>query len=273
MAARTPTNTKPRPSLFRALGRHEPPQEIEIDGRWYQQIRIFKHDSWAATALYRSATDTIVCKFNRTARILGLPSAWLGRRLAQREGWFLQTLAGVPGIPRAYRQIYADGRLLTNAVAHDYIEGTPLSLDQKSSPQFFARLEQLLGELHRRRIAYVDLHKPENVLVGADGRPYLIDFQISMSLPNIIGCNALLRMLQRSDLYHMHKHRVWRLDNANFDEVMQAYRPWWIKLHRSIGVPFRTLRRRLLVLLGIRRGTGMAHTEQAVEPGLYRKSA
>src|SRR5690606_6594810 len=103
--------------------------------------------------------------------------------------------------------------------------------------------------------------------------PYLIDFQISVVLPNVIGCNALLRMLQQSDLYHMHKHRVWRLDNARFDEVMQAHRPWWIKLHRGTGVPFRTHRRRLLVLLGIRRGRGMAHTEQAVEPGLYRKSA
>jgi hypothetical protein len=267
------SNTKSRPALFRALGRNEPPPRIEIDGRTYSRETTYKHDSWAATAMYRHGDHTVVCKFNRTARILGFPGAWLGRLLARREAWFLSALADVPGIPRAYVHIASNGHWLPNAVAHDFIEGTPLSLVQQSTPEFFAQLEQLLRQLHRRRIAYVDLHKPENVLVGTDGRPYLIDFQISAALPDWIGCRQLLRILQQSDLYHMHKHRTWRLDNERFDDIMAAHRPWWIKLHRAVGVPFRAVRRRLLVALGVRRGSGMAHTEQNVEPGLYRDPA
>src|SRR5262245_57455230 len=56
---------RPRPALFRALGKDEPPGEIIVDGQTYRRVTLFKHDSWAATALYQSTEQTIVCKFNR----------------------------------------------------------------------------------------------------------------------------------------------------------------------------------------------------------------
>ncbi len=44
---------RPRPALFRALGRDEPPSVVTIGGEKHELIEIFKHDSWAATALTR----------------------------------------------------------------------------------------------------------------------------------------------------------------------------------------------------------------------------
>ncbi len=58
---------------------------------------------------------------------------------------------------------------------------------------FFDHVEEMLNVLHARRIIYVDLHKQENVLVGDDGLPYLIDFQVSVQLPNTAVCQPLFR--------------------------------------------------------------------------------
>ncbi|MFM8951864.1 MAG: hypothetical protein ACKOOF_02200 [Planctomycetaceae bacterium] len=62
-------------------------------------------------------------------------------------------------------------------------------------------------------MAHVDLHKRENILVDDDGRPHLIDFQISFALPrsNRLAarlCGGLMRLLQRCDDYHLFKHRL-----------------------------------------------------------------
>jgi hypothetical protein len=45
-------SVRPRPPLLRALGRDEPPGEVDIDGQRYRLVRVVKHDSWAATAFY-----------------------------------------------------------------------------------------------------------------------------------------------------------------------------------------------------------------------------
>ena len=42
---------------------------------------------------------------------------------------------------------------------------------------------------------------------------------------------------------------------------MQRMRPWWIRAHRCVAIPFRTVRRRLLTALGIRSKSGHAFSE------------
>ncbi len=266
-------STKSRPSIFRALGINSPPSEIEIADRFYAKSVEFKHDSWAATAQYECGGHRVVCKFNRTQSVLGLPCKWVGRLLARRESEFLRQLGDIPGIPRSYALIKTSGKKLANAAAHDYVDGNPLSLVFCVDEAFFRELETLLEKIHERNIAYVDLHKPENVLVGTDGKPYLIDFQISIRLPGFWPFSSILKMLQASDRYHLMKHKQFRLNYHHSYATMNSNRPWWIRCHRKLAVPIRTLRRRLLVALGIRAASGMANTEQAVEPGLARSDS
>jgi hypothetical protein len=135
--------------------------------------------------------------------------------------------------------------------------------------RFFPMLEALLRRVHQRGIAYVDLHKRENILVGEDGRPYLIDFQISLQLPLRGPVGALLRLLQRCDTYHLAKHlRRGKLEQGIRSAAPRdAGRPWIIRLHRRIAVPLRTSRRALLVWLGVRAQGGRAHSEVAPEVG------
>lgn len=262
---------RPRPPLFRALGDREPPDRISVAGVPFAWVRTFKHDSWAATALYQDVWgERVVCKFNREQPILGVPMRWLGRLLARRESRMLELLHDEPRVPGLRGPVSVAGRRVQSATAHDYIPGRPLRDGDHVEEEFFAELRRVLDRVHARGIAYVDLHKRENVLVGDDGRPYLIDFQISAKLPRVWPLSTLLWLLQQSDQYHLVKH-VYRQRPDLCGPVLaaQAERPpWWIRLHRRAAVPFRRLRRRLLVWLGIRTGRGRAQSEYAPESGV-----
>jgi hypothetical protein len=261
-------STRKRPAMFRALGSADPPKKIEVDGESFDLLSVFKHDSWAATALYQGQNTQVVCKFNRVQSCLGVPMRWLGGWLARREAKFFRILESVPGIPRSFKSVAIDGRVAPTAFCHEFIPGRPLSLVHDPNEVFFDKLSRLLDAIHARQMAYVDLNKPENVLVGDDGQPYLFDFQISLRFPNWPVARWMLRLLQQSDRYHLMKHRTWRLNRASFEQEMERHRPWWIRWHRKVGVPLRNFRRRLLVWLNIRKGQGAAHTEVAPEHGL-----
>ncbi len=266
---------RPRPALFRALGAAEPPQTIEVRGEICQRVDVFKHDSWAATARYRGPAADIVCKFNRQQSILGLPMAWFGRRLAAREALAMHHLQGIAGLPVDCGPIYANGQLLRNAVGHDFIHGRPLGSSTTPNNEFFPRLILLLAAVHRRDLAYVDLHKRENVLVGDDGRPHLIDFQVCFGLwkpwaaKNWL-CRKLLQQLQRADCYHLAKHvRKQRPDQLQeLCKVIDGRRPAWIQAHRLVAAPLRTARRWLLSKIKVRDHRGQASSEVFAEDAL-----
>lgn len=269
---------RPRPAWLRALGRGEPPVRIEIDGRPYQRAEIFKHDSWAATALYRGPGPAMVCKFNRQAPVGLIPLAWLGRWLARREAATLNDLADVDLVPALGGEVTCEGRPMPHAVARLYVAGHPLAAGEVVRNDFFMDLSETLERLHAAGIVYVDLHKRENIIVGPRGRPYLVDFQVCYRRPRgrwarLPLWDWLLRQLAAGDRYHLAKHR-WqhqgRASGLTPDDVAQQ-RPWWLKVHRLAAVPLRELRRRLLVALGVRTGRGRAASETAPEDAVRRE--
>jgi len=259
---------RPRPAIFRALGKADPPAAVEIDGETFELDEILKHDSWAATGIYVSPTRKALCKFNRQQSILGIPMRWLGHRLADREAGFMTRLAGVEGVPGSLGLILREGRVLRHAVSRQWVPGHALGPGERVDAEFFPTFRRLLAEVHARDVAHVDLHKRENILVDERGRPWLIDFQISFALPHRSRLAAaflrgLLRVLQRCDDYHLLKHEIrHRPDQAAATQAELArLRPWWIRAHRCVAVPFRHVRRGLLVALGIRAADGQASSE------------
>lgn len=266
-AGRDP-ETRPRPPLFRALGRDEPPAVVEIDGETFRRREVFKHDSWAASGIYVSATRQAFCKFNRQQAVLLVPMGWLGRHLATRERSFHERLDGIEGIPASLGPVSAAGRVLPHALARAFVAGHALGEKERLDDRFFPSFRRLLAEVHARDVAHVDLHKRENILVDDAGRPHLIDFQISFALPRRTGVTTavfgwLLTMLQRSDDYHLLKHLAGHRPDLldGLDQDLKRARPWWIRAHRMVAVPFRTFRRGLLVRLGVRSESGHAHSE------------
>jgi RIO-like serine/threonine protein kinase len=121
----------------------------------------------------------------------------LARRLLARETRALRALAGVPGVPRLVESE-------RDALVRSYVEGAPLSKTDALPLDFFDHLEALVRAVHARGVCHNDLHKEQNVLVGADGRPWLIDFQLA-SVHRRPGWLARSRM--RDDLRHVAKHR------------------------------------------------------------------
>lgn len=261
-----PHRRRTPPVWLRALGRENLPAEIDIGGARYAHLRTFKHDFFAATGLYQGPAGRIVLKVYRTSSLLGLPMQWTGRWQVRHETRLYELLGDVPGIPRLL------GRNGPTGFAHEYIEGHPLDKGTKLNDAFFPRLRELLNAIHARRAAYVDLEKRENILVGDDGRPYLIDFQISWHVADPHAARRwparwILPVLQAADRYHYLKHkRRLRPDQLTPEELEQSRRtPWWIQGHRVLFRPITAARRLILTWLGARRGTRGRSEEQREE--------
>ena len=235
------------PPSLRALGRRSLPTVIEVDRQSYSQVRLFKNDFFAATALYEGPTGKVILKVQRQASFLLIPLGWVGRLLAAREAAALNRLSGVPGVPRLI------GRWGRTGIVREYIEGRTLSPKEHVPDDFHERLRGLIETIHARDMAYVDLEKCENVLVGDDGRPYLFDFQIAWFLPRRWGGNlrpagAFRRWLQAGDRYHLIKlQRRTRPDQLTPEALAASYRkPWFVRVHHFITRPFTRARRAVL---------------------------
>ncbi|MBK5965354.1 hypothetical protein CCR95_14980 [Thiocystis minor] len=98
------------------------------------------------------------------------------------------------------------------------------------------------------------MSKWENILVGDDGLPYLLDYQIHFRPPPELPLRWLLHWGQQADLYYLHRHwRRCRPDQLRPDEQIVWSRPplpVWVA--EAIGPIFRRLRLLILRAHGVR---------------------
>lgn len=255
--AKTPNATKGQYDVARIppkmLRGKLAPSEFELDGVHYTLEKHLKADFFASTGRYMGSNGQRVCyKHFHTERYLLIPLGWAGRYMCRREIRFYRLLADVPGVPALV------GRHGESTLVHAWVEGADL-LDRRDQvpDDFFDQLEKLTEELHARGVAYVDMNKPDNVLAGDDGRPHLVDFQISFRQPRqkwrLFG-RWLFRVLCREDRYHVRKlKRKMRRDLTSPEELAASYRrSRLLSIHRLFAHPFQRLRRWLLTKLGAR---------------------
>lgn len=264
---------------FYACGEEGPPAQIEIAGASYTLRRILKHDFWAATALYEAAGNetgrprAVVFKHNRRRPFGLVPLGWLGRLLTHNEVCNLGRCADVPGVPKVVT------RLGPNTFVYEYIEGTSLRKGMVPPADFFDRLRIVLDRVHARRLVHLDLHKPGNILLGRDGRAYLIDFQISTCIPDRLLISPALssrfrRWLQSFDIYHLYKHKrrllPERLTKAEY--CLSHSRSLALMLHRVIVAPYKWVRRatlRYLFASGMLKSTPTAAANAETDPARW----
>ncbi len=240
------TSSPRTPSWLKALGRAAPPETIELAGGTYRLDRVLKHDFFAFTARYEGERERVILKIGRKAGFFGLPLGWIGRLHAWHESAVFEALQDLETVP------LFTGRYGRHGLTHLYIEGHDLKKGEQVPDDFFPRLRADLKEIHRRGMAYVDLEKCENVLVGDDGRPYLFDFQISWRTPGFGGerwpLSRIRSILQTGDLYHLAKlQRRTRPDQMSDTEITDSRRrPFFVRLHTLLTRPLTKLRRRVL---------------------------
>ena len=139
-----------------------------LEGRIIDSLRPAK--PWQPDVLRaRGGRGTVVVKDYRRRGFLyrffvGIPSTWNESRMYRR-------LEGLEGIPRCA------GRIDRYALAVDYIEGRNASAFRPGElpKEFFDRLRSIVDAVHARNVVLCDLRNKKNIMVGTDGRPYLID--------------------------------------------------------------------------------------------------
>ena len=207
----TANRRKPLNTRMFAL-RSAPPGEVYLSGHTYRIEKVFKHDFFAATCLYQTPESgaefpRIVVKFGREQDFLGLPTDWLGVYNRRREEAIYRELAGVKGTPAWI------GRVGHTGYAIEYLDAVPLDHLDGPPAGFFDRLRELFDAIHARGVGYCDANKRSNILGGAGGEPYRVDFQLSVRRrPRWLWpwrhlVDRAVDYVIGQDLYHLYKHK------------------------------------------------------------------
>lgn len=282
---------------FYACGQKDMPPQIACLGSRYTLEKVLKHDFHAATGLYRRELEVssvkleddfklptshfplpvrLICKTNRQMHFCFLPLGLLGRLMTHSEVYNLRRCEGIPEVPRVL------ARLGAHMYVYEYIEGQSLNEKPPLPADFFDGLLVALQKVHARNLVHFDLHKPGNILVDTEGRPHLIDFQISRHIGDRFLLSRRLssrfrRWLQSYDFYHVYKHKR-RLQPQLLTEaeakLSYNYSPA-LQIQRAIAKPYKRIRRaglRYLYAKGILAGTPDAGTCVETNPVRWTKS-
>jgi len=127
------------------------------------------------------------------------PARAARRAMLRREYRVYQRLAGIPGVPRCEGLAQGEQLLL------EYVEGPSLrevELTGAARERFFDELLRLIRAMHAAGVAHGDLKRKDNILVGPDGTPYLIDFGTALTIEQRASAPRrwLFRQLRRIDI-------------------------------------------------------------------------
>jgi serine/threonine protein kinase len=282
---------------FYACGDRDLPLRIDCLGGRYVLEKVLKHDFHAATGLYRKQESEVpsgklednfelhtsnftlpvrlICKINRRMHFCFLPLGLIGRLITHSEVCNLRRCEGIEEVP----QVLA--RIDSHMYVYEYIEGRSLNEKPPLPADFFDRLVVVLQKVHARNLVHFDLHKPGNILVDTEGRPHIIDFQISQHFGN--HCllsrrlsSRLRRGLQSYDYYHVYKHKR-RLQPQLLTEAeakLSYNHTLGLEIQRAIAKPYKRIRRaclRYLYAKGILAGTQDAGTCVETNPVRWTK--
>lgn len=199
-----------------------------LGGREHRILGVLKEDRYARSTLLEGPRGRrLVLKESVMRLPPGLRVPPLAALLARHEADIYERLDGLPGIPRLVARPRPD------AFLREFVEGETVRDSNRVPDGFFASLEEVLRAVHARGVAYVDLAKEENSIVGADGRAWLIDFQVSLA--RVGPLRALVPRFQREDLYHLSKMRLRRRPDEATEEDRRrvAGRSHLARLHRA----------------------------------------
>jgi serine/threonine protein kinase len=101
-----------------------------------------------------------------------------GRFLVWREWKAYRKLKSLKGVPTPYRVVEGLGLILEHVPGRDLKK---VKREMQIPQVFFEELRDLVDTFHRHGVAHCDLKKATNILVGNDGRPYIIDWGASIS--------------------------------------------------------------------------------------------
>jgi RIO-like serine/threonine protein kinase len=160
--------------------------------------QLLKHDLFGTVERLRPRSAAGAAEFvERDTTAARWWVRWLARRLARREARALETLSGMPSVPRI---VHWDGHRLRRT----WLAGEPMHRARPVDRAYYREALRLLRRIHAAGVLHNDLAKEPNWLVTPDGSPALVDFQLS-ARPRHRG--RFFRTLAYDDLRHLLKHK------------------------------------------------------------------
>jgi len=176
----------------------------------WQVAEVLKADSFGCVERLEGPGGSLIRRVVGGGRIPG--SNFVARRLLNRERRTLEALDGLEGVPQLAHEPGACAAIragdapprAADILVRGFVRGAPLHQAEELAEDFFDHLDALVHALHERGVCHNDLHKEQNIVVGEDAFPHLIDFQLS-SVHR--GRGWLFASRVRDDLRHVQKHR------------------------------------------------------------------
>lgn len=221
----------------------------------WQVEMVLKSDVFGKVVRIARSDDLAVCRQATGSWIPG--SRLVAGFLIRRESRALLRLEGIAGVPdlrhEAHQQV--QGTLTPGSMrilVRSWIPGVPLYATQELPRDFFDHLDRLVKTIHAAGVCHNDLHKEQNILLGEDGFPHLLDFQLASVH---LHSSSVYRSRCQEDLRHAQKHRLRYLRHmAPAEEAvlstsadLHIRRSWQSRLWKLIVKPLynATLRRML----------------------------
>ncbi|MFC1840256.1 hypothetical protein ACFL1N_11790, partial [Thermodesulfobacteriota bacterium] len=151
----------------------------------------------------------------------------IGRFLIWREAKAYRKLKGLKGVPVFYGSIGG----ITLIV--EEIEGTDIEKMEVVSSlgdNFYRELKNLIKEIHKRGLAHCDLKRAPNIMLGNDGKPYIVDWASAISEREFrfFPMNVIYKRFIKDDLNAITKIRL----KYQPDKVSQEDKDFYTKRSR-----------------------------------------
>lgn len=173
----------------------------------------------------------------RTNKI-GVFTRRVSEHFIQHEYKIYQRLEDIAGIPKCYG-LSDDGSLIL-----EYIDGSSYREKEyilENRDQFFIDLLALILSIHKAGVSHGDLKRKDNILIGENDQPYLIDFGTAMSLnsKNKFIKRWLYNFSKQTDLNAWIKHKYSRqydqiteddlayYSSSKLDKLIRLTRKFW----------------------------------------------
>ena len=173
---------------------------------------------------------------------MGALTKYVSEHFIQHEYKIYQRLEGIAGIPKCYG-LSDDGSLIL-----EYIDGNSYREKEhilENRDQFFIDLLALILSIHKAGVSHGDLKRKDNILIGENNQPYLIDFGTAMSLnsEDQLIKRWLYKFSKQTDLNAWIKHKYFRqydqiekddlvyYSSSTVDKLVRLTRKFWRTLN------------------------------------------
>ena len=155
--------------------------------------KLLKKDIFGQVSLIRSEAGPLVRRDTRDAPLV---IRWLARHLLAREARALAVLEELDGVPTLVRTDRA-------TLDRSWVDGVPMQEGRPKDIEYFRAASRVVRRMHRLGVVHNDLAKEPNFLLTSDGRPAIVDFQLSWFTRDR---GPVFRILAREDIRHLLKH-------------------------------------------------------------------